>query len=274
MGAVFRVLEIREGIGQGDPARGGITPFVPDRAVHRPGLEPPERPLVELRLVLARIEVAVGAEAGVRRMVVPAVELAQRFDRELGDLLGVAAAVVVVGRGGIQLGGQRVPEARAGRAERAPHLVVDHALVDQLALGVAGHRELQAMALLREVERTQMGEEHGVEIDLQQVVEVLVVLAREHIGGPVAAGEGVHEGIERTPGHEEKRVSHREALAAAEHGVLQDVRDAGRVLWDGPKRQQEGVVVVVGGQVQVPRPGSGMSVLLGLQVERRDAVAA
>jgi hypothetical protein len=123
------------------------------------------------------------------------------------------------------------------------------------------------MSLLGEVQGVQAWEEHRIHVDLEQIVEVLSIARGEGVRGPVAAGEGVHEGVQRAPGHQEEGVAHREALAATERGVLQDVCNARRVLRHGQEGNQEGIVVVLGGEVQVAGAGGAVTVFLHCQVQ-------
>ena len=70
------------------------------------------------------------------------------------------------------------------------------AMAASIAACVAGLRELYPVTFLSEIQWIQAGEEHGIQIDIQQIVEVFLILACEGVGGPVGAGEGVHERIQ------------------------------------------------------------------------------
>src|SRR5690606_15856144 len=129
-------------------------------------------------------------------------------------------------------------------------------------------------AFLGEVEFVEVGEEHRVEVDLEQVVEVLAVLAGEGVGRPVAAGEGVHEGVHRTPDHHEEGVAHREAAAAAQRRMLEEVRHAGGVHRHGAQRHRKDVLGVVAGQVEVHGAGAQVLVFLHGNVQRGQVTAA
>src|SRR5690606_36217928 len=100
------------------------------------------------------------------------------------------------------------------------------------------------------------------------------VLAGEGVGGPVAAGEGVHEGVQGPADHHEEGIAHRVFLAATQHGVLEDVGDALGIHGYGAQRHQENVFGVVAGQVEVLGASDAMTVFLNGQVERGNGLAA
>ena len=83
------------------------------------------------------------------------------------------------------------------------------------------------MSFLRKIERIQPREKNRIQVDLKQVVEIFQVLTGERIGGPVAAGHGVHEGIHGTPDHHEKRIPYRVLPAATQGCMFQDMSDTG-----------------------------------------------
>ena len=243
-----------------------------DRAPER--LEAGEHALVEAGLQLGGIDVAVGHEHRVRGVVVSAVELDQLLVGQVGDDLGIAAAVVVVGVVREEVLAERLPERAGRRAHRPLHLVEDDALEDEVGRRIVGLLELHAVAFLGEVELVQVREEHRVEVDVEEVEVILPVLARERVGGPVARGERVHERVQRAADHHEEGVAHRVALAAAEDGVLEDVGHAGRVLRHGAQPDEEDVLGVVGADVHVGGAGAGVPELVHVDVERGDVLAA
>jgi hypothetical protein len=120
--------------------------------------EAAERLRLEVGLQLLRRDVAVGHEDGVRRMVVVAVEGDQLRVGQVGDRLGVAAAVPVVGGGREQPLAQRVPERPHRGAHRPLHLVEHHPLVDQWAVRRRGVVELDTMPLLGKIELIKLRE--------------------------------------------------------------------------------------------------------------------
>ena len=159
--------------------------------------------------------VAVGQEQGVGGMIVAGMKRPELGMRQIGDRFGIAAAVVIIGNGRKQPALQSVSQALHRRTERAFHLVEHHALEGQFRGRIIGRGEFQPVAFLGKIALIQQREKCGVQIHVQQVVKILFILAGEGISGPVAAGEGIHEGIERAPGHHEERVTHRVALTAA-----------------------------------------------------------
>ena len=108
----------------------------------------------------------------------------------------IATTVVVIGAGGEKVLAKFAPKRCGHRTHGTFHLVENHALVYEIAVCIAGLRELYSVTLLSEIQWIQAGEEHGVQIDIQQIIEVFLILACERVGGPVGAGECVHERIE------------------------------------------------------------------------------
>ena len=130
------------------------------------------------------------------------------------------------------------------------------------------------MALLGEVQGVQAREKDRVQVDIQQVGKVLAVLAGKGVGGPVAAGKGIHEGVQRAPQHHEERVAYRVAFAAAEGSVLKDVGDAGGVRRYRAQRHQEHILAAVRSQVVMHRAGDLVLVLIHPQLQGLDFMAA
>ena len=211
-------------------------------------------------------QVPVAEEVGVARVVVPAVELAQLRVGEVRDLAGIAAGVEGVGRVRVERLQDRTRHHLVGRGHGPLHLVVDHPL-EHRALAVGRGLELQAVALLLEAQLLQPREERRVQVDVHQVVEVFPVLGREGVHRPVGGREGVHEGAQAALEHGEKGVPHREALGAAEHDVLEDVRDPAGVPRDGLEQHPEGVLRIRPADVDVVRARGGVSELVEDRVD-------
>ncbi len=186
----------------------------------------------------------------------------------------VTAAVVVVGAGGEQVFAQCAPQHAADGAHRTFHLVEHHALEYQVAVRIGGLGKFHAVPFLGEIQRVQPREKYGVQIDLQQIVEILAVLAGEGVGRPVRAGKRVHERVEGAAQHHEKRVAHREALAAAQRGVLEDMCNAGGILGHRAQRHEKDVLAVVGREVVVHGSGLFVLVLLHPDIERLNVLLA
>ena len=124
----------------------------------------------------------------------------------------------------------------------ALHLVVDHALVTERAVGAVG---LDVPAFLLEAFFVDAGEEHGVKVDVHEVVEVLKVGAGDRIAGLVREGEGVQEGLERPLEQFDEGFLHGVFFGAAQDGMFEDVGDAGGVFRGGAERGAEALVFVV-----------------------------
>ena len=69
------------------------------------------------------------------------------------------------------------------------HFIVDNAFEQQRGLWIRGVLVLQAPTFLPEVQIPQVWEEHGVEVDGEKVREILPVLSRKGIHGPVMSCE-------------------------------------------------------------------------------------
>ena len=229
--------------------------------------EAAERLLLEGGLVPVRRHIAKGHEYRVAGMVVGAIELLELLVAQIRNVFRLAAAVEVVGIAGKQVVAEGLPQGAGHRAHCAFHFIEDHTLEQQLAVRVTRFREFQPVTFLGEIQRVQPGEEHGVQVDIQQVVEVLRVLTRKRVCSPVAAGERVHEGVERAPQHQEKRVPHRVSFAAAQGGVLQNVGNTGGIFGYCTQGHQEYVLAVVRGQVVVRSAGFPVHELLDVKVE-------
>ena len=130
------------------------------------------------------------------------------------------------------------------------------------------------MTLLGEVQRIQFGEEYGIQIHRQQVVEILAVFAGEGVGGPVTGGEGVHKSIEGATDHHEKRITHRVFFAATECGVLQNVGDSGGIRGYGAQGHHKDVLIVIRSDMVVHCAGGFVAVFGYHYVQGFDGFAA
>ncbi len=267
VGAVQRVMN------QVDDRR-GMAPFIGDGQIQLHCLEPVENLRLEAFLMLGGGDVAVSQEDGVRRVVVAGVERLELFVSEIGNRIRIATAIVMIRGGGEQPALQRQSQPLYRRTQRTFHLVEHDPFEHQFRIGIGGLGELQPVAFLGEIAFVQQREKRRVQIHVQQVVEILFVLAGERVGGPVVAGKSIHEGVERTADHHEERVAHRVALAAAQGGVLKDVGHAGRVLRHGQECHHEGVMLIVGGQMDMSGAGGAVTVFLELQPQGGNGMAA
>ncbi len=103
---------------------------------------------------------------------------------------------------------------------------------------------MKTPALLAENGGGEAGEEDGVEVDIHQVIKVGGIATGDRVAGAVGIGEGVEIGLQR--GFEEffKGLLDGVFFAAAEHGVLEDVGEAGVVGPRGAEGDAEDFVVV------------------------------
>ena len=206
---------------------------------------------LDLLLHFHRADIAGGHEHGLRRVVMAGVEVLEHLVRQFRDHQRIAARFDFV-RGA---GQQRVLDAAVQRADRivegALHFIEHHALVTELAV-----LEDIAPAFLKEVQVVEVGEERGVEVHVEQVVEILAVGAGERIDGAVGVGERVHERGRGPAHHREERVAHRVALRTAQRQVLQDVGTAVADIGHGGERHEEHLFRLVAGEVNVARTGA------------------
>ena len=97
--------------------------------------------------------------------------------------------------------------------------------------------------------------EHGIQIDIHQIPEVLIIAAchREH--GLVRIGHGIQEGIHGSLDQLYKRILGRILLRTAQDRVFYDVRDTGGVLRGRAERNVEYLVVIFIFDQHDPGPG-------------------
>ncbi len=181
--------------------------------------------VLDEREVALALDVAVEEDAGVARVIVPAVKIAKLFIGEVRDLRRISAGIVAVGR--VRQQRAHRPLARNGVVGGVVplHLVVDDAGALEVALIV----ELQPMPLLGEHLRLQQRKEHRIAVDLHDVEEVGLDRAARGVHGLIGKGHRVEEGV-HAPAHEhEEGILQRIPPGAAEHGVLENMRNTGRI---------------------------------------------
>ena len=186
--------------------------------------------------------VAPEEEAGVGRVVVRLVERLEGLVGKLGDNFGVAAGVEAVGHVREQGLLRVLRQHGIRRGVHALHFVEDHAFVAERARRAVG---FDVPAFLLEAVLVDAGEEHGVEVDVDEVVEILKVGAGDRVAGLVREGEGVEEGLERPLEQFDEGFFHRVFFRAAEDGVFKDMGYAGGVFRGGAERRAEALVLVV-----------------------------
>ena len=208
-------------------------------------------------------------EDRLRRVVMAGVEVLEHLVRELGNGQRIAARIDFVGGAAEDGRGQALVQRVTRVGERALHFIEDHALVTEDAIG-----ERVAPALLQEVQVIELREEGGVEVHVEQIVEIVFVGADERIHGAVGIGERIHEGRGGAAQHGEERIAHRIALRAAQRQVFEDVRAAIAGVGHGGETHQEGHVGAAGGQVDVARAGRRRDILFHRGLECRNGVTA
>ena len=258
-----------DGVAHADAAR--FRPALLQRDLRRQRLRPEVADeVVDETQSLLRIVVAVKPDARVAGVVAGLVELAELFPGQVGDLPRVAAGIVAVD--GIRE--KRLLRFAAQQAVRrgpgALHFVEDHALEDQIAVVVG----LVAPAFLGQHARRNARVKNGVEIDVDQVVEVLQVLAGDGVGGLVGVGHGVEEGVERAARQLDEGVLDRVLARSAEHGVLEDVRQAGRIGRRRGEGDAEDLVAVVVFERDELRAGAPVAVDARVTVDLGDVLRA
>ena len=139
------------------------------------------------------VAVAVDEDIAVGRMVESAVEIEKSFIRKARDLVRIAAALLAVDGLGIEAGEDGVGHLGIGAGEGAAHFIVDDAAIGQRILWFF---DVEMPALLQEdllavVDRRM---KNGVEVDVHEVVEILVILAGHRIDRLIGEGHGVEEG--------------------------------------------------------------------------------
>eukprot|EP00982_Pelagococcus_subviridis_P010970 31044-Pelagococcus_subviridis.AAC.4 len=87
--------------------------------------------------------------------------------------------------------------------------------------------------------------EHRVEVHVHKVLEVLKVTAGDRVARAIGVRHRVQERVQRPLDELHERLLDRVLPRAAQHGVLQDVRDPRAVLRRGPERHAETLVLVV-----------------------------
>ena len=191
---------------------------------------------------------------------------------ELRDGARVAARFAGVGRVGEQRAVDRVVEDAHRIGERAFHLVENHAVVAQGARRerrALGDVELVVPALLLENRPLGIdgGVEHRVHVDVHEVEQVLLVGGRDGIDGFVGISHGVQERLHGALDEVHERLLHREFCRAAQHRVLEDVKDA-RVV-GGRRFERDGERLVLVFACEIEQSGAGGAVVqhVGVGIE-------
>ena len=152
-------------------------------------------------------------------------ECDELFLREVRDGLGIAARFMAIRRIGIKGMHDAAFEQIIGGRQRPLHLIIDHAAVAQ---GLLRLLDLIMPALLHEHLRILAHGwiKDGVEIDIHEVLEILVIATGYRIHRLVRIRHRVEEGVERALDELDERFLERILARAAECRMLHDMRDA------------------------------------------------
>ena len=175
---------------------------------------------------------AIQPDAAVGGVVVAVVHGHVLLVGQLGDHAGVSAgveAVAVVREAGRQ---HALHDDLVHRGHGALHLIEHHALVGGGAVRVL-HLNVPALLVEDIGVGADGGGKDGVQVHFRQVHEVLIVAAGHGVHGLVREGHGVEEGIHGGLEQLHEGLLHRELVAAAKHGMLQDMEHAGGILGQG-----------------------------------------
>ena len=190
---------------------------------------------------------------------------------QFGNNLGIAARALAIGGVGKEgILGEGVHH-RIGRGIDTLHLIEDDPLIDQRRVAAF---QLIVPAFLLEGVFGQKRKQHGVEIDIDEVVEVLEVLAGHRIGGLVRKGHGVEEGVHGALQQLHERFLHRKLGAAAQDRVLENMGDAGGILGWGLEGDPKHLVLVVIDEAEHLRPGLLVPEELRLRIDLGDGLVA
>jgi hypothetical protein len=189
-----------------------------------------------------RIIVPVEEDERIGRMVIGLPEVPEIFVGQVGDVARIAARVAAVD----VFGEQRLDHARfedaVRRGVRALHFVEDHALVGERLAGIV---DLVMPALLHQGLLADQRMQDRVDVDIDQVVEILHVLARHRIACFVGERERVDKGSQRAFEQLHERFLDRILLGTVQYGMLEDMRHTGRIFGRGAEVDAEHFVFVV-----------------------------
>ena len=93
--------------------------------------------------------------------------------------------------------------------------------------------------------RADTRKEDGIQIDINQVVEVGQVGRSYWVGRLVRIGHGVEKGLHRTLQQFEEGLLYRIFARTAEHGMLKNMRDPRVIIWWGAKGDPEALILII-----------------------------
>ena len=200
--------------------------------------------LIQPGKLLFHVHIPVQINVTVGRMVVSPVKIKELLIGQIRNKLRVASGFIRIG----SVREQRVQNhpiqytLRGGKCSF--HLVVYDAVVFQLVFrGV----KLITPAFLPEdfLMLIDVRVEHGIHVDVHQILKILVVAACHRINGLVRIGHGIQEGIQGAFHQFHEGILRREILRAAQDRMLHDMRDSRAVARRCPETDRKYLVVVV-----------------------------
>ena len=180
-------------------------------------------------------------------MIIPSVEIQVGLIGQVRDELRIAAGFHCVGRVGVQRAVNASGEHVVRRGQRAFHLVVDNAVHCDRAVRVV--RLIMPALLAKNVLfLVDIGIEHRVQIHVHQVLEVGIVAAGHGIHGLIRIGHRVQECIERSLDKLNEGILDRKISRSTQHCVLNDMRNARRILRRRAESDIKHLIVVIAGK--------------------------
>ena len=215
-----------------------------DLGIHRNDIEPGEILAVDKGEHVAHVRVSVEIDVAVGRRIIGAVELEELLVGKLGDHLRVAAGLHAVGRIRVHRLTEHAVRASVGIGKCSLHLAVHDSVDTELRLGAL---QLIVPALLEEdlFSLVDQRMQHGIHVDIDQVLKILVVAAGAGIAGPCGRGKRVDKCAEGSLVHLGERVLHGKFLGAAQHRMLQNMRHTRAVRRRGAESDAEHLVRIV-----------------------------
>ena len=148
------------------------------------------------QMILQR-QVAVGIKKCIAGMIVPAMKFLEPAMGQRWNFGGVSAGIKTIRRRWVQRFQDGAHHHLIGGGHGALHFIIDNAFIRQLIGGrvvtLPLFFYLQAVALLLKTEAFQAREKRGVQVNPHQVVEIIFILGRKRIHGPIRGRKGIHK---------------------------------------------------------------------------------
>ena len=187
--------------------------------------------------------VAPEKEPGVGRMIVGAVEAPEFLVAEVRNHRRIAAGIQGIERIGEHGVLRFLQQHGVGRGVHAFHFVEHHALVVP-GSAVLLRVHVDVPAFLAQHILVDARKEHGVKVDVDEIVEILQVGAGHRIAGLVRKGKCVEEGLEGAFQQFHKRFLDRIAARTTQHGVFQNMGHSGGIARRRAEADAEGFIFV------------------------------